>query len=441
MSGQDHAKGSDKINFVELLTVDLDGRPKGMTVPIQPVDDVGELIGGASKIPGCGVDGSSLAGMATIEQSDLRLVPDTETVRELPGATPRRAVVMADVYQRGPDGQLQPYSIAPRSVLRRLVQILKERGMRLRVKLEPEFYYLASDGCPLDRATYADLFPYNRGADLLLETALDLRAVGIEARWIHSEVGHGQQEIELDFTDIDRAADNILLFKILVRRRAAKHGVDVTFMPKPFPDQPGSGLHCHLQLWKGNQNIMGAPGGTLSKQGLHFLAGLLEHAPAISAIANPSINSYKRLVPGFEAPVYIAWGPRNRSALLRQPLFTSPQNAAVEFRSPDPLANPYLLLACLAAAGLDGLDRQLKPPEPVQDNLFTMSRQEREQRRIGELPRTLQEALQALQEDKLLQQVLGEELIRTYINLRAADWHTYIHTCVTDWERTRYLHL
>jgi len=440
-SREAHNADRGKIHFVELLTVDLDGCPKGMTVPIPPVEAVEGLAKGSPPIPSCGVDGSSLAGMATVEQSDLRLVPDLETVRELPEATPRRALVVTDVYQRRADGQLQLHPAAPRSVLRRLVGRLKEHGLMVRVKLEPEFYYLAEDGSPLDEATYADLSPLNKGSDLLLETALDLRAVGIEARWLHSEVGQGQQEIELDFTEISRAADNFLFFKVLVRRRAALHGVGVTFMPKPFPDQPGSGLHCHLQLWKGDRNLLGGPGGNLSQQGLHFLAGLLEHAPAITAIANPSVNSYKRLVPGFEAPIYIAWGPRNRSALLRQPLFTDPQNAAVEFRSPDPLTNPYLLLACLAAAGMDGLDRQLQPPEPVEEDLYSLTGQQREKMGVQELPKTLQEALHALQSDQLLNRILGEELLRAYTARRSAEWHDYTHGCVTDWERSRYLHL
>lgn len=310
----------------------------------------------------------------------------------------------------------------------------------MRVKLEPEFYFLTEDGVPLDAAGYADIFPENKGMDLLLETALDLRAAGIETAWLHSEHGQSQQEIELNFTELSRAADNFMLFKLLVRRRAALYDVEVSFMPKPFPSQAGSGLHCHLQLWQGNKNLLGNPDGTLTDTGLHFVAGLMHHAPAITAVANPTVNSFKRLVPGFEAPVYNAWGYLNRSALIRIPLFTSSENAAIEFRSPDPLTNPYLLFAVLLGAGLDGVEKQLKAPEPVTEDLYHMSDKQLAQRKIEQLPDTLQGALQALQKDKLLTDVLGQEFIKLYQEIREAEWYQYTHASVTDQEWEWYLH-
>jgi glutamine synthetase len=431
---------SEKIHFVELLTVDIDGQPKGMTVPISPVASVAPLAKGTTPVPGCGIDGSSIKGLAKITDSDLRLVPDIKTICELPGVKPRRASVFTDVFQRGPDGKLRPHPMASRTVLRSLVEQLAAENITIRVKMEPEFYYLTTERAPLDEAEYADLFPRNRAADLLLESALDLRAVGIEARWVHAEHGRGQKEIELDFVDLGRAADNLTLFKLILRRRAAARGLQVTFMPKPFADQAGSGLHCHLQLWRGEQNLLGAADGTLSEQGLQFVAGLIEHAPAITAIANPSINSYKRLVPGYEAPVYIAWGYRNRSALIRIPLFTQSKDAAIEFRSPDSLSNPYLLLATLCVAGTDGIRRKLVPPEPVTEDLDLLSPSQLAKLKISQLPPTLTAALQALQQDTILRRLLGEDLCSRYTELRTAEWYDYTHRCVTDFEWNEYLH-
>ncbi|MDO8055696.1 MAG: glutamine synthetase family protein, partial [Candidatus Hermodarchaeota archaeon] len=310
-------EGRGKLHFVEILTVDIDGVPKGMTVPIEAVDSITSLQQGRPIVPNCGIDGSSVKGLASISTSDLNLVPDLSTLQELPASQPRRAVVIADVFQRAPDGKLAPHPLAPRTILKRAAERLAAKGMELHIKLEPEFYLLTQDGVPLDDAGYADIFPENQSADLLLETALDLRAIGIETAWIHSEHGPSQQEIELNFTDVRQAADNFTLFKLLLRRRAAMYDAEVSFMPKPFPDQAGSGLHCHLQLWQGKKNLLGENDGTLTPTGRQFVAGLLHHAPAITALANPTVNSFKRLVPGFEAPVYITWGHMNRSALVR----------------------------------------------------------------------------------------------------------------------------
>jgi glutamine synthetase len=434
------SEGRGKLHFVELLTVDIDGVPKGLTVPISPVDSITPLHKETSPIPQCGIDGSSVKGLATITTSDLQLVPDATTIQELPNSQPRRAIVISDVYKRATDGRLSPHPLAPRTILKRSVERLAAKGMEMRVKLEPEFYFLTEDGVPLDAAGYADIFPENKGMDLLLETALDLRAAGIETAWLHSEHGQSQQEIELNFTEISRAADNFMLFKLLVRRRAALYDVEVSFMPKPFPSQAGSGLHCHLQLWQGNKNLLGNSDGTLTDTGLHFVAGLIHHAPAITAVANPTVNSFKRLVPGFEAPVYNAWGYLNRSALIRIPLFTSAENAAIEFRSPDPLTNPYLLFAVLLGAGLDGVEKQLKAPEPVTESLYHMSAKQLAQRKIEQLPDTLQGALQALQKDKLLTDVLGQEFSKLYQEIREAEWNQYTHASVTDQEWEWYLH-
>jgi glutamine synthetase len=368
------------------------------------------------------------------------LVPDISTIQELPNSHPRRAVVIADVFQRDPNGRLSPHPFAPRTILKRNLEQLAAKGLQIQVKLEPEFYFLTEEGIPLDDAKYADIFPENRGMDLLLETALDLRAIGIETAWLHSEHGQSQQEIELTFTELGQAADNFLLFKLLLRRRAALYDVEVSFMPKPFSNQAGSGLHCHLQLWKGNQNLLGNSDGTLTESGLHFVAGLLHHAPAITALANPTVNSFKRLVPGFEAPVYISWGYLNRSALVRIPLFSSADKAAVEFRSPDPLTNPYLLFSTLLRAGLDGVERSLSAPEPVTENVYELSPKRLSQLKIKRLPESLKGALEALHNDKVLCDTLGMDFCDVYKRIREAEWHKYTHETVTDFEWEKYLH-
>ncbi len=433
-------EGRGKLHFVELLTVDIDGVSKGMTVPIRPVDSISALRKGATTVPNSGIDGSSVKGLASIMASDLRLVPDISTLQELPNSVPRRAVVISDVFQRGTDGRLAPHPLAPRTILKRNLEQLAAKGLQVRVKLEPEFYFLTDDGAPLDMAGYADIFPDNQGMDLLLEAALDLRAIGIETVWLHSEHGQSQQEIELAFTELGQAADNFLLFKHLLRRRAALYDIEVSFMPKPFPSQAGSGLHLHLQLWRGNENLLGNPDGTLTETGHHFVAGLLHHSPAITALANPTVNSFKRLVPGFEAPVYITWGYLNRSALIRIPLFTSAENAAVEFRSPDPLTNPYLLFSVLLGAGMDGIERKLVAPQPVTEDVYNLSPKRLSQLKIQQLPDTLNGALQALQKNKVLRSVLGPEFCDLYQKIRDAEWYKYTHGIVSDWEWEEYLH-
>ncbi len=436
----DQAPSREELHFVELLTVDLDGVPKGMTVPINPVDSITPLQKGTVQVPGCGIDGSSIKGLASITASDLQLIPDLATIQELPNSYPRRAIVVADVYQRQSDASISPHPLAPRTILKRAVEQLAAKGMQLRVKVEPEFYLLTEDGEPLDAAGYADIFPENQGMDLLLETALDLRAIGIETAWLHSEHGQSQQEIELNFTEISKSADNFLFFKLIIRRRAALYNIEVSFMPKLFPNHAGSGMHCHLQLWKGTKNLFGNDDGTLTNMGKHFVAGLLEHSPAITALANPTINSFKRLVPGFEAPVYVAWGYLNRSALVRIPLFTKSEKAAIEFRSPDPLANPYLLFAALLGAGMDGIERKLEAPEPVVEDVYHLTEKRMGELKINQLPDTLSGALQALQRDKIIQASIGEEFCELYQKIRKKEWYQYTHGVVTDAEWEWYLH-
>ncbi|MBN2229008.1 MAG: glutamine synthetase beta-grasp domain-containing protein, partial [Candidatus Thorarchaeota archaeon] len=359
---------------------------------------------------GTSIDGSSILGLARVEASDLRLEPDISTLIELPYSLIRTAAVMCNVKEKG-EAENEFYPTDTRSVLHQVCKDLLEEDMSLKTKVEPEFHFITTDGEKFDQAEYADTFPVNPGSEILLEIANLMQDTGIGVRVVHHEVGESQHEIEIAFSDIRKAGDDLVVFKNLARAVAQDAGIKITFMPKPFSGAAGNGLHCHLQLWKGNKNLFGVEGTTdLSDMAKNFVAGLLEHAPAITAIANPTVNSYKRLVPHHEAPVYISWGMMNRTALVRVPLCTSSKKAAVEFRSPDPMANPYLLFAALLAAGMDGVNRKLTPPEPRSEDIFAFSEEQMKEFGITALPENLGDSLSALMNDNVIKNALGDEI-------------------------------
>ena len=431
---------NDKIEFLELRFPDLLGRMKAMTVPCKPVETVGELLKDPAMKNGMSCDGSSVTGLAKVESSDLRLEPDPSSLIELPYSVHRTAAVMCYIRERIIDGNSTGYfCLDSRGRLKEVSKNLLLGEMHLKVKVEPEFHFITPDGEPFDNAGYADTYPTSPGMHMLLELASTLVALGIEPRVIHHEVGESQQEIELDFDEATKMADNILLFKNLARKICRNEGVDVTFMPKPFEDTAGNGLHCHLQLWDGDKNLFGVEGETeLSETAKMFVAGLLEHAPAITAIANPAINSYKRLVPHQEAPVYITWGIKNRTTLVRVPMFGSWDKAAIELRSADPMTNPYLLFTVIIAAGMDGVNRKLAPPEPRSEDIFALSDEEREKLGIKTLPATLNEALDSLEADKVICEAVGKDILKNFVNLKRKEWREYTNRIVTDWEWEMY---
>ncbi|MFW9793965.1 MAG: glutamine synthetase family protein [Candidatus Thorarchaeota archaeon] len=429
---------SEKIEFIELRFPDLFGRMKAMIVPCKPAEGLDEVKNDPALKKGTSCDGSSVTGLANVEASDLRLDPDPSTLIELPFVKHRTAAAMCFVREKIAKGS-EFYPLDTRGLLHKTCEDLLPGKMQLRVKVEPEFHLITSDGEPFDEAGYADTYPKSPGMDILLDIASALRTLDIESRVIHHEVSESQQEIELAFEDAEKMADNILIFKNLARSISQNQGVDVTFMPKPFESQAGNGLHCHLQLWDGNKNLFGVDDTSeLSETAIMFVAGLIEHAGAITAFANPTINSYKRLVPHHEAPVYITWGMMNRTALIRVPLFISGENAAIEFRSPDPTANPYLLFTAIIAAGMDGIARKLTPPEPRSEDIFHMTDEEREQLGIQILPTALDEALDALERDDVIREVVGSEIMRAYIGLKREEWRIYTSQIVTDWEWDMY---
>jgi glutamine synthetase len=434
---------SETIDYVEMRFVDLLGHLKAMIVPCEPADSLEALSKDPSLRKGTSIDGSSIAGMATVESSDLRLDPDISTLVELPYTSQRTAAVMCFVKENMTSSESGLYHPKDsRGLLFSVCNNLLPGQMHLNVKVEPEFYFITEDGEQLDSGHYADTYPANPAADVLLEIATSLRQVGIQLLVAHHEAGEAQQEIEIDFDDVKGISDSTVTFRNIAHAVARDHGLDVTFMPKPFLEAPGSGLHAHLQLWDGNQNVFGSGAGSgLSEAAENFVAGLLEHARAITAIANPSVNSYKRLVPHMEAPVYISWGYRNRTTLVRIPLFKDSQKAAIEIRSPDSTCNPYLLFSAIIAAGMDGVERGLSPPEPRTEDVFGLTDEERDRLGIGMLPSTLEEALRCLEQDTVIKDTLGLQLFETYLKLKREEWREYTSTSVTDWEWDKYSYI
>jgi glutamine synthetase len=431
---------SEQIEYVELRFVDILGRMKAMIVPCNPADTLEELRKDPVLKEGTSLDGSSVAGLSNVEASDLRLVPDSDSLIELPYSLQRTAAAMCSVSERGGRGNRDSlYSLDSRGALHTVCEKLLPGKLSLKVKIEPEFHFITKDGELFDSGGYADTYPQNPGADILLEIASAIRGMGMRPRVIHHEVGEAQQEIEISHTDIRQMADFILTFKNLTRTVAASRDIDVTFMPKPFEGAAGNGLHCHLQLWDGNDNLFGKESDDhLSDTGRSFIAGLLEHAPALTAIANPTINSYKRLVPHHEAPVYITWGFRNRTVLVRVPLFKTKEKAAAELRSPDATSNPYLLFSAIVAAGMDGVNQEMKPPEPRTEDIFNLTDAERESFGIKMLPSSLREALDHLEKDKVIRDAIGSKLLDAFIRVKRDEWRDYVNYAITAWEWSKY---
>jgi glutamine synthetase len=431
---------SEKIEYIEMRTVDILGRLKAMIVPCKPSENISDLLMDAAMNDGASIDGSSILGFSSVEHSDLRLDPDPGSLVELPYTPLRRAAAMCFVREKGVKGKNSSYHPSDtRGVLHRVCRDFLPNGTTLRAKTEPEFYFVTEDGLPFDQSGYADTYPTDPAADILLRIASGIQKVGMKPRVAHHEAGAAQHEIEIDYDEARKMADNIVLFKSIAHAVSKHAGFNVNFMPKPFEGGAGSGLHCHLQLWREDENLFGdETTNGLSNTAKMFAAGLLEHAPAITAIANPTVNSYKRLVPNHEAPVYISWGPVNRTVLVRVPLFSTSQKAAIEIRSPDSTVNPYLLFSTLIASGMDGINKKLAPPEPTSEDVFSLTPDQREQLGIKPLPKTLEEALDLLAADETIVKAIGRELVDTYVAVKRKEWDRYAREVVTDWEWEQY---
>ena len=423
------------VRFIRLWFTDILGFLKSFAITPE------ELEGALNE--GMGFDGSSIQGFARIDESDMVAVPDPNTFAIIPWRPKETPVarMFCDVIE--PDGT--PYKGDPRWVLKRNLKKASDMGFTYYVGPELEFFYFkSSDGKPevLDKGGYFDLTPLDAASDLRRETVVTLEEMGIGVEYSHHEVAPSQHEIDLRYTDALTMADNAMTYRLVVKEIALKHGVYATFMPKPIFGENGSGMHTHQSLFKGNKNAFFDPKDKyhLSKVGKAYLAGLLSHAREITLITSQWVNSYKRLVPGYEAPVYISWAQRNRSDLIRIPLYKPGKEKAMrlEYRSPDPACNPYLAFAAMLAAGLDGIKKKLTPPSPVEENVYKMTPEKRKKLNIDQLPEDLWEAISIAESSTLVKECLGDHVFENFITNKKIEWEKY-RAQVTDYELDRYL--
>ncbi|MBW6486180.1 MAG: glutamine synthetase family protein [Syntrophobacterales bacterium] len=391
---------------------------------------------------GMGFDGSSIAGFCRIEESDMIAMPDPTTFQIIPWRPTERPVARMICDIQTPDGK--PYEGDPRYVLRRTLKKVTDKGYTFYVGPELEFFYFASDKAPefLDMGGYFDGLPVDRATDLRRQTIFALQDMGIRVEYSHHEVAPSQHEIDLRYDEALKMADKVMTYRTAVKEIARLNGVYATFMPKPVFGQNGSGMHVHQSLFKGDKNTFfdGRDKYNLSKTAKQYIAGIMTHAPEITAICNQWINSYKRLVPGYEAPVYVAWARRNRSAMVRVPMYKPGKEKAtrMEYRSPDPACNPYLAFAVMLAAGLKGMEKGYKLPEPVETDIFEMDEKARAEAGITSLPGSLYEALQIVQKSELVRETLGEHIFEKFIENKKVEWdHFRVH--VSQYEIDRYL--
>jgi glutamine synthetase len=430
----------DDVKFICLQFTDVTGVLKSADIPVQRLESALQ--------DGVWFDGSSVEGFARIQESDMRLVPDPATYAVLPWSQPerRRARLFCDIYD--PDGH--PFAGDPRGVLKNVLQRLQARRWVFNVGPEPEFFLLRRNGpegihpVPHDVGGYFDFSASDEAQRVRTELMLALSSMGLEVEMGHHEVALGQHEIDFRFTDALRTADNVITLKSTVKALAAQHGLVATFMPKPIFGINGSGMHTHQSIFnERGENVFydSSDEFHLSKVAYGFIAGQLEHARAMSAVVAPTVNSYKRIVPGYEAPVYVCWAQINRSAMIRIPRFSPGHEASTraELRFPDPSCNPYLAFAVMLAAGLDGIDRGLQPPPPLnQVNLYELDAEQLSARGVRQLPGSLSEALDELAGDKVLRNALGEEAYLAFARAKASEWQTF-QARVTDWEVETYL--
>ena len=427
------AKEND-VKFIRLWFTDILGFLKGFAITID------ELEGALEE--GMGFDGSSIQGYARIDESDMIAKPDPKTFQIVPWRPKENAVarMFADIHE--PDGT--PYKGDPRWALKRVLKKAQDKGYTLYVGPELEyFYFKGSDGTEiLDKGGYFDLTPLDVATELRRETILTLEAMGIRVEYSHHEVAPSQHEIDLRYTDALAMADNAMTYRLVVKEIALKHGVYATFMPKPIFGQNGSGMHTHQSLFKGNKNAFFDPKDEfhLSKIAKSYMAGVLKHSKEITSITSQWVNSYKRLVPGYEAPVYISWARRNRSALVRVPMYKPGKEKAtrMEYRSPDPACNPYLTFAVMLAAGLKGIEKGYELPPPVEEDIFEMSEAARKKHGIDSLPGNLLEAIQLTEKSELVKETLGDHIFQKFIENKKIEWDQY-RTHVSHFELEKYL--
>ncbi|MDX6511852.1 MAG: glutamine synthetase [Gaiellaceae bacterium] len=423
------------VEFVLLWFTDIEGHLKSFAITPKEIEDALD--------DGMGFDGSSITGFNAIEESDMVAIPDPETFQVMPwkeGET-RVARMICDIVT--PDGK--PYEGDPRYVLRKALDRMRSMGFDT-FNVGPELeYFLFKDSKgteTLDEGGYFAMTTMDAASELRQETIHALETMGIPVEYSHHEVGPSQHEIDVRFTNALDMADHTITYRLIVKEIAAKNGVYATFMPKPLFGENGSGMHTHMSLFTEgrNQFFDGDDKWHLSDVGKAFIAGQLRHAREISAIFAQWVNSYKRLVPGYEAPVYVAWSQRNRSALIRIPLYKpgSEQGTRAEIRCPDPACNPYLTFAALLHAGLDGIEHGYELPDPMETNLYHLTPEQRRERGIISLPETLGEAIDALAASDLARKALGPHIFERYVELKRKEWDEY-RVQLSQWELERYL--
>ena len=426
----------EDVEFIRLQFTDIFGQLKNVAITASQIEKaVNDQVM---------FDGSSIEGFVRIDESDQYLYPDLDSFAIFPWRPSHGKVarLICDVYN--PDGT--PFVGDPRGVLRRVLQRSRDMGFdAFNIGPELEFFLFETDDqghattLTRDEAGYFDLGPLDHGEGTRREICMALEQMGFEIEASHHEVAQGQHEIDFKYADALRTADNIMTFKLAVKTLAQKNGLHATFMPKPIFGINGSGMHTNMSLFQGGKNAFYDPDDPkgLSKEAYSFIAGLLAHVKGMAAVTNPLVNSYKRLVPGYEAPCYLAWSASNRSALIRIPAARG-QSTRVELRSPDPACNPYLELALCLAAGLDGIEKGLTPPPEVTENIFDMNAADRKVHGIDSLPDSLEEAIHALEADPLVLDTLGEHVAANYIEGKRKEWEEY-RTRVSSWEREKYI--
>ncbi len=424
------------VSFIYLQFSDLLGHPKNVSIDVDKLDDILDS--------GLWFDGSSIEGFARIAESDMLLKPDFNTFAIIPwgNSGTKKVRLICDAFL--PSGE--PLDADPRHILKKVLQKTAPFGFDFYTGAEFEFYLLERhnlpDLHPHDTKSYFDYHPNSRAINICESTMQALSAFGIKSEMHHHEVGQGQHEIDIRFDTALKSADNVLSLKMALKAHSSGTELKATWMPKPISGFPGNGLHVHQSLWKNGKNAFSYPKNKhrLSELAFHFLAGQLAHAKALSAIVSPTVNSYKRLVSGFEAPVYICWGETNRSALIRiphSPIRKASQAARLEYRAGDPSANPYLVFASLLAAGLDGIERKLEPPKLVEENVYEFKSDKLLKKHISTLPSDLREAVSELEKDPVILDIFGTAKEK-YLQIKKEEWQQF-SSQVTPWEIKRYI--
>lgn len=426
----------EDVEFIRLQFTDVFGTMKNMAVTANQLENVMEH--------GCMFDGAAIDGFVKLEESDMYLKPDLDTMAVFPWRPQQGKVarLICDVFK--PDGT--PFEGDSRYILKKVIKEAEDMGYTFNVGPECEFFlfHTDNDGLPTtithEQAGYFDLGPLDLGENARRDMILNLEEMGFEIESSHHEMAPAQHEIDFKYANALSTADNIMTFKLAVKTIAKRHGLHATFMPKPKAGVNGSGMHTNMSLSRDGVNIFADSSNEngLSEEAYQFIAGIMKHIKGMSLILNPTVNSYKRLVPGYEAPVYISWSETNRTPLIRIPAVRG-QGTRVELRSPDPSCNPYLALAVCLAAGLDGIKNKLTCPEPVNKNNYKITASEVEDMGLERLPKNLYEAVTEFKKDKFIQEVLGKHISEEYAVLKMKEWQQYEEQ-ITDWEINQYLY-